>query len=355
MQVPKVAIIILNWNNWKDTIECLESLYKISYLNYDIILVDNSSSDRSVEKIRSYCSGELKVESCYVDYELNGKPIELLEYTRSEIETESEDETNLLNMNSNKRIFLIKNEKNYGFAGGNNIGIRFALKKLMPDFILLLNNDTVVQKDFLDEMIKAAQADDKIGIVGPLIYYYNQQGKSSEISYAGDKTGKLSFLLPPFLLPQIYNKARKYNAPMEVIHVQGSCFLVRSEVFKKVGLLDTHFFLYGEETDFCFRTKKAEYNLIFTPSAKIWHKCGASSNRSLRVYYITRNKIWVMKKYFQRLSFFLFTLSLFMYQFWLQSAIYLLYRRSIEVFFCYVRGIYDGYFSEDKYRANENK
>jgi len=113
MENPKVAIIIVNWDGWEDTIECLESLYRIDYPNYEIIIIDNHSQDDSVRRIKDYSEG--------------------------------------------KELTIIENEDNYGFAEGNNIGIRYALKYLKPKYILLLNNDTVVDKDFLKELISAGE------------------------------------------------------------------------------------------------------------------------------------------------------------------------------------------------------
>ena len=86
MNYPKVSIIILNWNGWKDTVECLESLYQITYPNYDVIVVDNGSEDESIEKIKRYCKGEIKVESKFFDYLPTNKPIKIIEYTREEAE-----------------------------------------------------------------------------------------------------------------------------------------------------------------------------------------------------------------------------------------------------------------------------
>ena len=131
---PRVAVIILNWNGWKDTIECLESIYNINYPNYDVILVDNASTDNSILKIKDYCNGQLKVESKYLSYQTKNKPIKLLEFTEEDINNlNSEKYTDLIkNSYSNKILNLIKNQDNYGFAKGNNMGIAYALKKFKP-------------------------------------------------------------------------------------------------------------------------------------------------------------------------------------------------------------------------------
>ena len=115
---PKVSIIILNWNGWEDTIECLESLYQIIYPNYDAIVVDNGSEDDSIKKIKEYCEGKIKVKSKFFEYSSENKPIKIIEYTREEAEAGEGKEEELENVPSNRKIVLIRNDKNYGFAGG---------------------------------------------------------------------------------------------------------------------------------------------------------------------------------------------------------------------------------------------
>ncbi|CAD6491110.1 MAG: Glycosyl transferase family 2 [Candidatus Argoarchaeum ethanivorans] len=115
---PRVAIIILNWNGWGDTLECLESVYQITYPNYDVIVVDNGSEDESVEKIREYCGGEIEVESKFFEYSSENKPIKIIGYTREEAEAGGGEEGGIDDLPSNEKLMIIKNEKNYGFVGG---------------------------------------------------------------------------------------------------------------------------------------------------------------------------------------------------------------------------------------------
>ena len=133
---PKVSIIILNWNSLDDTVHCLESLEKITYPNYDIIVVDNGSKGNDAEILREKFKGY---------------------------------------------IHIIENDKNYGFPEGCNIGMRYALKNSAPDYILLLNNDTTVAPDFLAEMVKIAESDPLIGIAGPKIYFYHEPYKIQSV------------------------------------------------------------------------------------------------------------------------------------------------------------------------------
>ena len=153
--VPNVSIIILNWNGWKDTIVCLESLYQTNYSNFNVILVDNASTDNSIDKIREFSKNISKKKYGFFDY--NFKDNIFIE-TKANIE-----------LDSYKNLILIKNDKNYGFAEGNNIGIKFAFDNLNPQYILLLNNDTLVDINFLKELFNVVESDKEIGSVQSLL------------------------------------------------------------------------------------------------------------------------------------------------------------------------------------------
>ena len=135
VDTPGVSIVILNWNGWKDTLECLESLFRISYPNYD-----TDSKDDSVTEIKKYAEGNLAVSSKFFEFSNENKPIEILEYTKEGSEEGSQPAEAFAALPSNKKMILIKADKNYGFAEGNNIGIRLA----KGQYIALLNSDTKV-------------------------------------------------------------------------------------------------------------------------------------------------------------------------------------------------------------------
>lgn len=292
MDNPRVSIIILNWNGKKDTIECLESLKKITYPNYEVVLVDNSSTDTSIE-----CLNKLYPE-----------------------------------------IEIIENEQNLGFAEGNNVAIRKIIER-ETRYILLLNNDTVVERDFLNEMIKIAESDRNIGILGPTVYYYNQPNR---IQSAGAKIrwnkGKDSILR--------YNEldTGEYNKITEVDYVSGCALLAKTEVFKKVGGLNKDYFAYWEETDLCVRAHKISYKVIYVPKAKIWHKGGSTSKKinGFTQYHMTRNMFWFMKQHATRKQYLSFLLYFFGFQFWLSSGIYIVYHKNINAFLSLLKGTIDG-------------
>ena len=337
---PKVSIIILNWNGWKDTIECLESLYQITYPNYDVILVDNGSEDESIEKIKGYCNGEVPIESKFFKYDPGNKPIKIIEYTREEAEAGGGKENEIVDLPSNKKLIIIKNEKNYGFAEGNNIGMRYALKAFSPDYILLLNNDTVVDKVFLEELVKVAESDDKIGIVGSKIYYYDYNGRTDVINFAG---GKLVFWKG-----KSYNigvnqiDEGQYNKLTKVDYVQGSCILVRTKMINDVGMLDRSYFAYWEENDWCYRANKAGFAVFYAPKTKIWHKIAKSNKNSKNEYFIARNRFLFMKKHASKKQLIIFFIYFFIFQFWLTSGYYVLFNRSICRLFSLLKGVVDG-------------
>lgn len=287
---PNVSIVILNWNGWKDTVECLESLYQINYTNYNVIILDNASSDSSIKKIKEYCEGKLKVESSFFEYNLENKQITILELNESELKT-AELTNEFSNLPSNRKLILIKNSQNHGFAEGNNIGIEFALKSLDSDYILLLNNDTVVDMNFLNEMVEVSENERKIGIIGPMVYYYSEPSK---ITYIG---GNIRFYTGKITHPYL-NKLKNGQSPNEIDYICGCSLLIKKEVINKIGLLDPNYYLYYEDTDWGLRALNKGYSNLYVPKAKIWHKVSASinENSSTALYYGIRNHFLLIKK-----------------------------------------------------------
>ncbi|WP_424355159.1 glycosyltransferase family 2 protein [Methanobacterium sp. MBAC-LM] len=335
MNKPMVAIVILNWNGWEDTIECLESLYQIDYPNYRVVLVDNNSLDESLLKIKDYCNGKLKVKSNFFDYNKNNKPIKINEYSKKESESRSNKEDLISN-----HLVLIKNDKNYGFAEGNNIGIRYALQTLNANYVLLLNNDTIVDKDFLGKMVNVGEIDESIGIIGPKIYYYDDPDTIWCIG------GKIDWKLARGLhvgTNEVDNG--QYNRTEEFDYVSGSAFLVKREVIDKVGLMDKKFFLYFEESDLAVRASKKGYKSVYAPEAKIWHKVsksGGGLSKSVGLYYITRNRWLFMKKWAKKSDYALFVL----YQAVgavIFPIILSIYYKNWKLIGAYYRGLKDGY------------
>lgn len=336
MNHPPVSIVILNWNGWEDTIECLESLFQIDYPNYHVILVDNASDDDSVEKIRDYCSGNLKVESSFFRYNPKNKPIHLFEhddkFDNAKVPVKKEN-------SSFKYITLIKNHKNYGFPGGNNVGIIFALKFFKSDYILLLNNDTVVEDNFLGELVQKGECHADIGILGPKIYFYKEP---QTIWSAGCK---ISWKLSRGIQIGCNEQDRgQYNKQKEVDYVSGSAFLIKSEVIQKIGLMDEKYFLYFEETDWTLRANQVSYKSLYVPNAMIWHKIsrsGGGITNPVGLYYITRNRWIFMKKWSKKGDYLFFVIYQFLGALILPIILSIYYKNK-KLFLTYYDGLITG-------------
>lgn len=273
MTDPHVAIIILNWNGWKDTIECLESLNQIIYQKYNIIVVDNGSKDDSIQQIRNYC--KLKKET------------DLIEFS-----TEETDKMTYLSVFQNKKLILIKNKMNSGFTGGSNIGIKFAMRFLNPDYYLILNNDTVVDEKFLTYLVEAGESDENIGIVGPKIFYYYEPEKIQSMG------GFIEHWTSHIHYPINYESDTVIKADM----INGAVFLMKKKAIDTVGFFDPDYFAYSEETDYCLRVKKHNLYTVCAPKSKVWHKIYSSSGGEVNtnlLYYWTRNSILMCKKNYE--------------------------------------------------------
>lgn len=251
MSSPNVSIIILNWNGWRDTIECLESLEKINYQNYEIVVVDNSSKDDSVPQIKKYLS-----------------------------------ESKFQNLK-----FKVQNS-NLGFAGGSNKGIEYAVKN-GADYILLLNNDTLVEPDFLNEMVKIGEGDKKIGLIGPKIYFYPPENPP-RAWFCG---GKINWLKTRGSHIK-HGLSEKPEIPKTSDYLTGCCLLIKRKVIEKIGGLSEEYFLYYEDTDYCLRAQKFGWQCVYAPSAVIWHKISRSAKEfsPSYIYYHTRNGLMLARK-----------------------------------------------------------
>lgn len=329
MTYPKVSIIILNWNGWKDTIECLESLYRITYPNYDVIVVDNGSEDESIEEIKDYAGGKIKVESKFFEHETKNKPITVFENPKNKINDKGK------NLPSNRKLILIENDENYGFAKGNNIGIKYALKYLESDYILILNNDIVVDKDFLQILVNTMKNDAGIGIVGPMIKLYD---KNEEIFSVGGIinwwTGRNKAILH-----------LKSNQIKEVDYVSGCALTIRKEIFNRVGLLSEEYFLYVEEIDYCVRVNRQNYKIVNEPNAVIWHKVSSTAQNKIKIYYTTRNWFIFMKKFanLPNYVFFIFWNLTFNFLF---ETVKIIYMYNLKLYKYYLKGLFDGLFKK---------
>lgn len=332
-----VSIIILNWNGWKDTIECLESLYRINYPNYEVILVDNNSSNDSVKIFRKWAQGKEKTSS----------PIKYFEYTKEELDTRQylKDKEKLDHFPSDKKLFILKNDKNYGFTGGNNIAIKQILREGRSEYILLLNNDTVVSKDFLTELIKVAENRKNIGIVGPKIYNYDGKKNQKTIQSAGSSMNLYTGNITMYGGNQIDRK--QFDDIRTVGCISGACLLIRREVVQDIGLLDDKLFAYFEDVDWCLRAKEKKYDIVYAPASTIWHKIAKSSSKmpELIMYYRVRNR-FLFEKRFANLYQYIFFLGFYffvMVPLWFVRCLIFIKKPNLLRYF--LRGLRDGLVS----------
>lgn len=311
----RVCIVILNWNGWRDTIECLESLFRISYNNYQVVVIDNASTDGSLEIMEKWAVGQ-EIESIKIPGELFHlthppvkKPIDYIEYSREEAESggiagkesklvdfirnQEDNAANVLDPTSNYPLIFVHNENNLGFTGGNNVGLKYVINDFLGfDYALLLNNDVVVDKDFLDHLISCAEKFPNSGIVGPKIYYYDNPKILQGIGSYVDLSKWVSQIVGCNAPDQ-----SQFDSYLKFSYIAGVCFLVKVSVLRIVGLLDEKFFMYAEDLDYCLRAQKRGFECIYTPYSKIWHKWVKSSNLRFATFMSFRNRIWLIKKH----------------------------------------------------------
>jgi GT2 family glycosyltransferase len=341
---PRVAIIILNWNSWSDTLECLESVYQMTYPFFDVIVVDNGSENDSIEKIKEFAEGKIQVRSTFFTYSQENKPIDYFEYTRKVVDSDGIEKANILKNPAGKNLIIIKNEKNYGFAEGNNIAIRLLLNTHLSKYILILNNDTVVDKMLINHLVFLAESDKKVGFVGPKTYYYNYNGRTDVINFSGGLLDMWRGNSYPIGFQEV--DRGQYDKTRIVDYVEGSCFLANKEVFEKIGCLDKSFFTYWEETDLCIRASRSGYRLMYAPEAKIWHKVAASSKGKVKSYYFTRNRFFFMRRNATSAQFFCFLLYFFGFDLFYQSGKALIYHQDFQEFKLFIKGVFDGILTQ---------
>lgn len=226
MKKPLVSIICVNWNGGEVFRQCLKSILKISYPNYEMIVIDNGSVDQSIQYLKKIKDEGMKIK-------------------------------------------IIRNKTNLGFAKANNQGFN----KSSGEYILLLNNDTKVKPDFLSKLVQRLAMDKSIGVIQPKIYLMDKPGY---LDNAGSFLTRIGFLTH---LGFGEKNGSEFEKEREIFSAKGACMLVRREVIEKVGLFDNDFFSYFEESDFCWRVWMGGWRVLFFPDAVIYHKLGFTIRR----------------------------------------------------------------------------
>lgn len=233
MDNPLISIIIVNWNAGKYLNDCIISLKNQTYKNYEIILVDNASSDNSIEFVKKHFSD----------------------------------------------ICIIENKENLGFAEGNNVGIRNS----KGEIIALFNPDAVADKNWLSNLIPILYSSDKIAASSGKMYYLGDKYGKDKIFCTWPKIDAIT------AMPFNYNDDEPFS---KVDYLSGAAMVVKRDVVDKIGLLDKDYFLYFEETDWCARMIRAGYDLVYTPNALVWHAVSVTISESdKKIYYMERSRI----------------------------------------------------------------
>lgn len=264
--LPGVTVIVVNYNGSTETIECINSILSGNMDSYElsILVIDNASDKNDLQKVSSFIA-------------------------------------------SQKKCRLIKSGTNLGFTGGNNLGIKEALES-GADYIFILNNDTVLEKNTINNLLKFLLNKKETGIAGPKIYFskgyefhkdrYTAADLGKVFWSAGGVIDWMNVILSNRGVDEI--DSGQYDEVIETDFVSGCAMLVPSAVFKKIGLFDDKYFVYLEDVDFCLRAKRAGVKLFYNPDSVLWHKNASSSGKpgsSLHVYYQTRNRLYFGMKY----------------------------------------------------------
>jgi len=291
--LPKIAIIVLNYNNWRQTIECLESLSKLDYPNFQIILIDNASQNNSVEMLKKWAKQNLYQACKDHQNSAEGSSIEIVEYTSYEIKTgKLKSETDFVNTTNPKKLVLIKSDKNLGYSGGNNLGIIYAIE-MGYDAVLIANPDVIIpDTNFLNILSKTLFSDEKIVLVGPRVLTPNgkQQSPLREPSYFEE-------LLYPLKKTEFIINSENLLEPITVDKVHGCCFLARTKFLKEAGLLDENVFLFSEEAIISFKAKKYGGLIVFEPRTFVIHKHINTMAKPNFFKIAIQSRLYALKKY----------------------------------------------------------
>lgn len=236
---PKVFIVILNYNGKEVIRRCLSSVFKAEYPNFEVVVVDNCSTDGSFETVKTRFG----------------------------------------------KAGVIRNQANLGFSAGNNIGIRFALER-MADYVLLLNNDTEVEKDFLLKLVEAAEANTRAGIISPVIF----DSLSRQIWFSGG-------VIDWWRMKASHCRDADAAEYRESQFISGCAMLVKAGVFKKIGLLDEDFFLYWEDVDFSLRARMAGYKNVVVCASWVYHFEKSERSRDQKVYWLVLSGLIFFRKH----------------------------------------------------------
>lgn len=260
-----VTVILVNWNGWRDTILCLQSLFRSRDANYRVIVCDNGSTDGSIDHIRAWAAAELDafVPPNHSARELCVPPPE------RPVSCDSFDAAaNAASRDSARdaKLMLVQTGANLGFAGGNNVGIRLAFEYLNSDYVWLLNNDTVVEPDAMNELVCIADEDGGLALASSRIVWMSDP---ATVWFEGG-------VYNPFWATAAHVSLAKF-ARSETPYLSGCSLLIGRRAWERIGHLDDRLFMYGEDIDYSIRARRAGLSLRVATKSRVLHAVGSSS------------------------------------------------------------------------------
>ncbi len=272
--MKKIAIVVLNWQGWQDTLVCLNSLISLDFSqSFTIIVCDNASTNESIERITDWA---------YQHYQSN--EINLLPILTSSTSIQSGSFT------------LLQTSTNLGFAGGHNVAIRYALASQQYDYLWLLNNDTIVESDALSTLYHYAQSHPQLALVGSTIIENDQ--RDTVQCAGGCRYFPLLTIFKNVLGGKPVDVVLQHSENIKFDYIYGASLFLRVTAIEQVGLLNEDYFLFYEELDYCQRLKQQGFGIGWCPASRIYHK-GSASVGSVR----EGNKIKLVRaNYYENLS-----------------------------------------------------
>lgn len=309
--MAKVAVIVLNYNNYEDTIRCVESVLRSDFKDFQLIIVDNNSPNNSIDYLIKWAEGSLSIKVDESDklkdlyYPFIPKPLPYVYYDLREIKLED------IKPNDQKNfIIFIQTEYNGGYAYGNNIAIKYALLNNDFDYIWILNNDTVVEKNSLSCLVKKAEyykkTNRKIGLIGSKLMCYSEPEKINSVGIKYNKWFGISKHLGN--MEEDLNQYDNEDVIKKIDYVSGASILLSRNFIENVGLMHESYFVYYEELDWVLRGKRKGWEFGYCWESKVYHKEGASigshsdskKRSELAEYYLFRNRLLFTKKFYPR-------------------------------------------------------
>lgn len=293
----KVYIILVNLNQWLDTIECMESLFKNKYSNYQIVVVDNNSSNNSIHHFQNWAEGKESAPYStpqpltHLTLPAEKKPIPYIVYEEEQALTggDRRKESTLKNKNGaaiQHPLIFIQCRKNRGFAAGCNTGIKYTLEKGDMDYVWLLNNDTVTDENVLTALVskmeQSEKQNQKLGLVGSKVLFYEKSGVLQAVGGMYNLKTTLFYHLGTGETD--HGQFDREDAAID--YPMGCSMLCSKSFIEDVGLLEEKYFMYYEELDWSVRARKKGWNITYASQSRVFHKQGATTGEKMLVKHL---------------------------------------------------------------------